>query len=160
MPDDKQIVIILLLLTIFEKQYYGKKLTSATLAAIFVLALASTSAYAFDSMEQNYADEHMSKNIKKIEQVEKLDKQTKSQKHLSLITAKEAKEIALNHERIKNSNDVVIRDIDLEHKIIYKNNISMKRPVYDIELLKDAIEYEIYIDAQTGEVLKVKQDDD
>ena len=36
----------------------------------------------------------------------------------------------------------------------------MKRPVYDIELLKDAIEYEIHIDAQTGEVLKVKQDDD
>ena len=77
---------------------------------MFVLALASTSAYAFDSMEQNYADEHMNKNIKKIEQVEKLnklDKQTKSQKHLSLITAKEAKEIALNHERIKNSNDVL-----------------------------------------------------
>ena len=140
-----------------------KKLTSATLAAIFGLALASTSAYAFDSMGQNYAEEHISKNIKKIEQVEKLnklDKQTKSQKHLSLITAKEAKEIALNHERIKNSNDVVIRDIDLETKTIFKNNIHMKRPVYDIELLKDAIEYEIHIDAQTGEVLKVKQDND
>lgn len=137
-----------------------KKLTSSTLAAIFVLALSNTSAYAFDSMIQNYADEHMSKNIKKIEQVEKLDKQTKSQKNLSLITAKEAKEIALNHERIKNSNDIVIRDIDLESKTIFKNNIHMKRPVYDIELLKDAIEYEIHIDAQTGEVLKLKQDDD
>ena len=106
------------------------KLATTTM---FVLALASTSAYAFDSMEQNYADEHMNKNIKKID---------------------------LNHERIKNSNDVVIRDIDLESKTIYKNNIRMKRPIYDIELLKDAIEYEIYIDAQTGEVLKVKQDDD
>lgn len=140
-----------------------KKLTSATLAAIFVLALSNTSAYAFDSMVQNYADEHMSKNIKKIEQVEKLnklDKQTKSQKRLSLLTEKEAKEIALNHERFKNSANVVIRDIDLEHKTIYKNNIRMKRPVYDIELLKDAIEYEIYIDAQTGEILKVKQDND
>lgn len=78
---------------------------------------------------------------------------------MSLITAKEAKEIALNHERIKNSNDVVIRDIDLETKTIFKNNIHMKRPVYDIELLKDAIEYEIHIDAQTGEILKLKQDD-
>lgn len=105
----------------------------------------------------------MIKTSKKIEQVEKLnklDKQTKSQRHLSLITAKEAKEIALNHERIKHSNDVVIRDIDLETKTIFKNNIHMKRPVYDIELLKDAIEYEIHIDAQTGEILKLKQDDD
>lgn len=132
----------------------------ATLTSMFFLALTSTSAYAFDSMDNSYSYD---KNIKKIEQVEKLnklDKQTKSQKHLSLITAKEAKEIALNHERIKNSNDVVIRDIDLETKTIFKNNIHMKRPVYDIELLKDAIEYEIHIDAQTGEVLKVKQDND
>ena len=38
------------------------KLVTTTM---FVLALASTSAYAFNSMEQNYADEHMIKNIKK-----------------------------------------------------------------------------------------------
>ena len=132
----------------------------ATFTSMFVLVLTSTSAYAFDSMDNSYSYD---KNIKKIEQVEKLnklDKQTKPQKRLSLLTEKEAKEIALNHERFKNSANVVIRDIDLEHKIIYKNNIRMKRPVYDIELLKDAIEYEIYIDAQTGEVLKLKQDDD
>lgn len=132
----------------------------ATLTSMFVLVLTSTSAYAFDSMDNSYSYD---KNIKKIEQVEKpnkLDKQTKSQKNLSLITAKEAKEIALNHERIKNSNDIFIRNIDLESKTIFKNNIHMKRPVYDIELLKDAIEYEIHIDAQTGEVLKLKQDDD
>ena len=143
-------------------RYINMKTKLAT-TVIFVLALTNTFAYAFDSIKPNYADEHMSKNIKKIEQVEKLnklDKQTKSQKNLSLITAKEAKEIALNHERIKNSNDIVIRDIDLESKTIFKNNIHMKRPVYDIELLKDAIEYEIHIDAQTGEVLKLKQDDD
>ena len=135
----------------------------ATLTSMFILVLTSTSAYAFDSMGQNYADKHMSKNTKKIEQVEKLnklDKQTKPQKRLSLISEKEAKEIALNQERFKNSNDVVIRDIDLESKTILKNNIHIKRPVYDIELLKDAIEYEIHIDAQTGEILKLKQDDD
>lgn len=148
----------------------------AMITSVFILSLASASTYAFDSMKQNYTHEDMSQNVKKIEQVNKLDKlnrldkdfydknkaykQAKSQKRLYLITEKEAKEIALNHERFKNINDVVVRDIDLEHKTIFKNNTHMKKPFYDIELLKDSIEYEVHIDAQTGEVLKIKQDDD
>lgn len=158
MPDDKQIVIISLLLTTFERQYYENKV-SYTHFNVF-LALTSTSAYAFDSMDNSYSYDKNNKKIEQVEKLNKLDKQTKSQKRLSLLTEKEAKEIALNHERFKNSANVVIRDIDLEHKTIYKNNTRMKRPVYDIELLKDAIEYEIYIDAQTGEILKAKQDND
>ncbi len=132
----------------------------ATLTSMFFLALTSTSAYAFDSMENSYSYDKNNKKIEQVEKLNKLDKQTKSQKRLSLISEKEAKEIALNHERLKNSNDVVVHDIDLERKTIFKNNMYMKQPVYDIELLKDTIKYEIYIDAQTGEILKIKQDDD
>lgn len=34
------------------------------------------------------------------------------------------------------------------------------RPVWDIEIVKDGVEYELDIDRETGEIIKVERDDD
>ena len=60
---------------------------------------------------------------------------------------------------MKNSGNVRIKEIELENEADdYPNDIYF-RPVYQIELVNNGVEYDVDVDAVTGEVLKLKRDD-
>ena len=78
-----------------------------------------------------------------------------ARRNMTLITLERAKSIA--SEKLQ-SNNLIFKDIDLDNEAKdYPNNTDF-RPVYQFECIKDGQEYDVDIDAVTGEVLKFKLD--
>lgn len=79
-----------------------------------------------------------------------------ARRNLNLITIEQAKEIAAKQ---INSGNVRFKEIELEDEHEDYYNGSNFRPVYDIECVSGFTEYDMKIDAVTGEILKFKIDD-
>lgn len=77
-----------------------------------------------------------------------------SRRNMKLLTYSEAQEIA--EKQIGRS--VRLKDIDLENKAS-KHSGNDFRPVYELECIAGGQEYEIRLDAVTGEILKFEIDD-
>ena len=79
-----------------------------------------------------------------------------SRRNIILITPDEAKRIAEEH-----INERVLRfdDVDLEDEADDYPNDTGFRPVYSLECVCASGEYDVDIDAATGQVLKLKLDD-
>lgn len=75
---------------------------------------------------------------------------------VKLLSIEKAKEIAA--ERIGSGN-IRFKDADLEEESDDYPNAQGFRPVYSFECISGSKEYDIEIDAVTGEVLKFKLDD-
>lgn len=103
---------------------------------IIVVALAGL-AFAHDGHEERYVREEAAR------------------RNMKLITAEEAQRIAA--ERI-NESGVRFKDVDLEDEDDYRKPGDF-RPVWSIEAVSNGQEYDIDIDAVTGEILKFKLDD-
>ena len=79
-----------------------------------------------------------------------------ARRQMTLITINQAREIA---SKSFASGNVRIKEIELENEADdYPNDIHF-RPTYQFELVHNGIEYDVDIDAATGEVLKLKRDD-
>lgn len=79
-----------------------------------------------------------------------------SRRNIELITAQQAKEIAAKR---LGSNNVRFKDAELDNEADdYPNNTGF-RPVWQLEAVSNGSEYDIDIDAVTGEILKFKLDD-
>ena len=79
-----------------------------------------------------------------------------ARRNMTLIPLEEAQRIA--REKIGNDN-VRFKDADLEDEDDYYRKPADFRPVWSLEAVSGANEYDIDIDAVTGEVLKFKLDD-
>jgi len=75
---------------------------------------------------------------------------------INLITVEQAKTIAA--EKL-NAKDVTFKFVDLDNEIKDYPNGSDFRPVYEMECFVNGQEYDVDVDAVTGEVLKCKLDD-
>lgn len=113
-----------------------KKALCVFLAALITLSLAGISLA--DHREERYIQEEAAR------------------RNMRLISSEEAVRIARN--RIGGSN-VRIKDVDLEDEDDYYRNPSDFRPVWSIEAVSGRDEYDIDVDAVTGEVLKFKIND-
>ena len=75
--------------------------------------------------------------------------------NMKLLTVTQAEEIAA---KSFDSGNVRIKEVELEDEADdYPNDIYF-RPVYQIEVVNNGIEYDLDIDAVTGEVLKLRRD--
>ncbi|MBQ7577177.1 MAG: PepSY domain-containing protein [Synergistaceae bacterium] len=79
-----------------------------------------------------------------------------ARRNMHLISVEQAKSIA---EGRLNSRNVIFKDVDLDNEADDYPNGTNFRPVYQIECLSGGQEYDIDIDAVTGQVLKFKLDD-
>ena len=79
-----------------------------------------------------------------------------ARRNMKLITVEEARRIAA--ERI-NESGVRFKDADLEDEDDYHRSRDDFRPVWSLEAVSNGQEYDIDIDAVTGEVLRFKLDD-
>ncbi len=79
-----------------------------------------------------------------------------ARRNMRLISSEEAERIAI---RKIGGSHVRIKDIDLEDEDDYYRSPSDFRPVWSIEAVSGRDEYDIDVDAVTGEVLKFKLDD-
>ena len=77
-------------------------------------------------------------------------------RNMKLISESEAGEIALKQ---IGSNSARVKEIDLDNEADDYPNGTNFRPVYQIECISGLDEYDIDVDAVTGEVLKFKRDD-
>ena len=79
-----------------------------------------------------------------------------ARRNMKLITLEEAQRIAADniHER-----DVRFKDADLEDEDDYHRKLGDFRPVWSLEAVSGGQEYDIDIDAVTGEILKFKLDE-
>ena len=79
-----------------------------------------------------------------------------ARRNMKLITVDEAQRIAA--ERI-NESGVRFKDSDLEDEDDYYRGKTDFRPVWSLEAVANGQEYDIDVDAVTGEILKFKLDD-
>lgn len=79
-----------------------------------------------------------------------------SRRGITLITEEEAVRIARERAGSKNAR---VKDADLEDEDDYYRSRDDFRPVWSVELRDGRDEYDVDIDAVTGEVLKFKLDD-
>ena len=79
-----------------------------------------------------------------------------SRRGITLITEEEAVRIACER---AGSKDARVKDVDLEDEDDYYRSRDDFRPVWSIELRDGRDEYDIDVDAVTGEILKFKLDD-
>ena len=79
-----------------------------------------------------------------------------SRRGITLITEEEAVRIARERAGSKNAR---VKDVDLEDEDDYYRSRDDFRPVWSIELRDGRDEYDIDVDAVTGEILKFKLDD-
>ena len=79
-----------------------------------------------------------------------------SRRGITLITEEEAVRIA--RERA-GSKDARVKDVDLEDEDDYYRSRDDFRPVWSLEAVAGGQEYDIDVDAVTGEILKFKLDD-
>lgn len=79
-----------------------------------------------------------------------------ARRNITLISEQQAKDIAAKKLAVSN---VVFKEIDLDNEADDYPNSSSFRPVYSLECIAGAQEYDLDIDAVTGEVLKCKLDD-
>ena len=79
-----------------------------------------------------------------------------ARRNMTLISESEAGEIALK--RLGNDS-ARVKEIDLDNEADDYPNGADFRPVYQIECISGIEEYDIDVDAVTGEVLKFKRDD-
>ena len=77
-------------------------------------------------------------------------------RNIHLISIEQARSIA--SQRL-HSNNVRFKEIELDNEADEYPNSANFRPVYQIECYANGQEYDIDIDAVTGEVLKFKRDD-
>ncbi|MBQ3646756.1 MAG: PepSY domain-containing protein [Synergistaceae bacterium] len=80
-----------------------------------------------------------------------------AQENIKLITVEQAKQIAL--QKLNAGSNVYFKDIDLDDEADDYPNATYFRPVYQMEVIAGHVEYDIDIDAVTGQVLKFKIDD-
>ncbi|MBQ7578230.1 MAG: PepSY domain-containing protein [Synergistaceae bacterium] len=104
---------------------------------LFVLVLGIFAGAAFADSEHNVRAEALGRKI-------------------NLITVEQAKTIAA--EKL-NAKDVTFKFVDLDNEIKDYPNGSDFRPVYEMECFVNGQEYDVDVDAVTGEVLKCKLDD-
>ncbi len=90
------------------------------------------------------------------EHEERFVREEASRRNITLITLEEAKRIASEriHER-----GVRFKDADLEDEDDYYRGRNDFRPVWSLEAVAGGQEYDIDVDAVTGEILKFKLDD-
>ena len=90
------------------------------------------------------------------EHEERFVREEASRRNITLITLEEAKRIASEriHER-----GVRFKDADLEDEDDYYRGRDDFRPVWSLEAVAGGQEYDIDVDAVTGEILKFKIDD-
>lgn len=112
-----------------------KKILCAVL--VVVMAFAGI-AYAHDGHEEKYVREEAAR------------------RDMKLISRAEAERIAA--EKI-NESGVRFKDADLEDEDDYHHSRTDFRPIWSLEAVSNGQEYDIDIDAQTGEILKFKLDD-
>lgn len=79
-----------------------------------------------------------------------------ARRNITLITEAQAKKIA--EDRI-NERGVTFKDIDLDNEADDYPSSSGFRPVYSLECVCPSGEYDVEVDAITGEILKFKLDD-
>ena len=79
-----------------------------------------------------------------------------SRRNIKLLTVDEAKRIAEEH---INERVVRFKDVDLEDEADDYPNDTGFRPVYSLECVCASGEYDVDIDAVTGQVLKLRLDD-
>ena len=108
------------------------------LCALLVVAALAGLAFAHDGHEERYVREEAAR------------------RNMKLITVEEAQRIAA--ERI-NERGVRFKDADLEDEDDYHRSRDDFRPVWSLEAVSNGQEYDIDIDAVTGEILKFKLDD-
>ena len=87
---------------------------------------------------------------------ERFVREEAARRNMKLITVEEAQRIAA--ERI-NESGVRFKDADLEDEDDYYRKPGDFRPVWSLEAISNGQEYDIDIDAVTGEILKFKLDD-
>ena len=107
----------------------------ALLAVIMVFAVCAA---AFADREEQYTREEAVK------------------RGLKLLSVAEAKAVAAKQ---LGSNNLIYKDVELEEESDDYPNAENFRPVYKIECRAGRSEYDIVVDAVTGEVLKCKLDD-
>ena len=79
-----------------------------------------------------------------------------SRRGITLITEEEAVRIACER---AGSKDARVKDVDLEDEDDYYRSRDDFRPVWSVELRDGRDEYDVDVDAVTGEILKFKLDD-
>ena len=111
----------------------------AVLAAVMLLAMCG-SAFALRHMDRE----------------EKYVRDEAARRNIKLISLEEAQRIAA--EKI-NESGIRFKDADLEDEDDYHHSRTDFRPIWSLEAVANGQEYDIDIDAQTGEILKFKLDD-
>ena len=79
-----------------------------------------------------------------------------ARRNIALITESQAEEIALKRLNLDNAR---VKEIDLDNEADDYPNGTDFRPVYQIECAAGFDEYDVDVDAVTGEILKFKRDD-
>ena len=79
-----------------------------------------------------------------------------ARRNITLLTVEQARDIAVK--RI-GSDNVRVKDVDLEDEHDDYPNAEKFRPVYKIECVAGRNEYDVEIDAVTGKVLKFERDE-
>ncbi len=87
---------------------------------------------------------------------EKFIREEAARRDMRLISLEDAQRIAA--EKI-NESGVRFKDADLEDEDDYHHSRTDFRPIWSLEAVANGQEYDIDIDAQTGEILKFKLDD-
>lgn len=137
--------------------YRSKHVRRGIAAVIVMSAIGTGGSYAY----------HVQKEAARAE----LIRQQASEQHMTLISEDEAKDIAIKAIG-KDAGDVYFTETKLKNKAKNKHHArhttndtttngteTAFRPVYDFECYVGMVEYEIHIDAVTGQVLKLEVDD-
>lgn len=75
---------------------------------------------------------------------------------ITLISSEQARKIAVDR---LGGGDFMLKDLDLDNEADDYPNGTAFRPVYQMELRSGWMEYDVDVDAVTGQVLKVRRDD-
>ena len=108
------------------------------LCAVMVIVLAVSGAAFAHGHEERYVREEAAR------------------RNMKLITSEEAQKIAIARLNAKN---VRFKEVDIEDEDDYYTQKGDFKPVWTFEAIADGQEYDIDVDAVTGEVLKCRLDD-